>query len=313
MATPSSHKTLAQQISEYAELHGKNFSNPVKPYRKQIEDAYNAVTRDIDWDYFESGGTQATAISKVERIAPILYSRLVNSYKLADRRRITEENRSMGDKNDHERGVISPELQKKIDESATLRKTIKDEERIWIINLDASGTKVSDAFKTSTDKLQLQTIPRSMNVNPQSKIVGIASMGRNNPHYHYTGSEDTISFEITWYANTPDSEAKPDLREDVINNCRWLESLTKNNGYLNSLPRIMIWWGRDNLLFSKSIWVLTAAPYDLSQFQAAHRNGTSIIHTSLNPSLATQKLEFRRLTSHNLLTSEIRSGQENIT
>ena len=49
----------------------------------------------------------------------------------------------------------------------------------------------------------IQNRPNEVNINPQTNWVSIMSMGRNNPFMMYTGGEDTISFDISWYSNDP--------------------------------------------------------------------------------------------------------------
>jgi len=78
--------------------------------------------------------------------------------------------------------------------------------------------------------------------------VGIASFGSNNPIYQYTGSEDTLSFVIDWFSSE-------NHREDVIFNCRWIEALTKSDGYNEPPHRVKIIWGgqRPGIKYSHGI------------------------------------------------------------
>ena len=139
---------------------------------------------------------------------------------------------------------------------------------------------------STLQRLYLQTIPKEIRYNPESTWVAIASMGRNNPFYHFTGSEDTIEFEITWYAN---QEGK----QDVIKKCKWLESLTKNNGYDDKPPEVKFIFGE---LFKDSKFIVTKAPYSLGQFSRP---------VGMMPTLAVQQLTLKRITEDNLKRADI--------
>lgn len=62
-------------------------------------------------------------------------------------------------------------------------------------------------------------------------------MGRNVPMYHFTGAEDIIQFNVSWYCNDPENP------EEVINKCRLLEAWSKSNGYQAAPPIVKIEWG----------------------------------------------------------------------
>lgn len=130
------------------------------------------------------------------------------------------------------------------------------------------------------DRLFLQTIPQSLDYDPDSSWVAIASPGRNNPLYHYTGSEDTLEFTITWFANDDD-------REDVLKKCKWLESLTKNNGYDEKPHAIQFIFGQ---LFTEAKWIVSNAKYKMSLF---HRD------LGMLPQLASQEVCLKRITDTN--------------
>lgn len=109
-------------------------------------------------------------------------------------------------------------------------------DRISIIDIDSvplsNGTNGLRSKRQTYDYVELPFVPRELNYSMSSKFVGIATLGRNNPYYQFTGSEDTLTFEIDWFSEQND-------RKDVINNCRWIESLTKANAYDNPPHRIM--------------------------------------------------------------------------
>lgn len=161
----------------------------------------------------------------------------------------------------------------------------------------------------------IQNRPNRVKVEPASAWAAVKSMGRNNPFYFYTGGEDTISFEISWYA------IDNNHRDDVINKCRLLESWTRANGYLSSPPTLKIQWGSSGL-FDNDLFILVSAPYELTHFQNAARmrsrydhdpdTGQRITSTvskpfdiGLLPNCATQTLTFKRVSSTNRIWEDI--------
>lgn len=137
------------------------------------------------------------------------------------------------------------------------------------------------------EKLPLQFVPPEVDFDAKSNFVAIQSMGRNNPFYHYTGSEDSLRLRLDWVASI-------DSREDVIDNCNWLVAATKADGYSQDPPRIKIIWG--NTLWSQATWLITKAPYTL-RLPNAERN---YLFTK-----AIQELELVKVTESNRTRSEL--------
>lgn len=146
--------------------------------------------------------------------------------------------------------------------------------------------------------LTLQNRPNELDFDNQSYWTSIKSMGRNNPFQIYTGSEDTLNLEITWYSNEGH-------REDVINKCRLLESWAKGDGYQSSPPVLQIIWGNSGI-FDNVDFILYSAPYKLTHFQDAVRTKAGDIkNLKLLPNHATQKLSFKRVSRDNLRHQDI--------
>lgn len=165
---------------------------------------------------------------------------------------------------------------------------------VTLINLDSNDYNIP-----GYDKLQLSYVPTELNYNAESNFVGIASIGRNNPHYQYAGAEDTLEFVIDWFSNKDD-------RTDVINNCRWVEALSKNNGYSNRPPRVKIQWGPMDKLFKDHIFIVTSAPYRLNNWQGSGRDKDgNIVSTGLLPQQAYQTVTLKRISDINLSTKKI--------
>lgn len=174
---------------------------------------------------------------------------------------------------------------------------------IVIIN---PNTKTGTEGK-SYESLVIQGKPSEVNCEAENSWVAVRTNGRNNPFYMYTGSEDTISFDISWYSIEPD-------RSDVIKKCRLLESWTKADAYGAAPPELWLSWGSSEL-FKHSNFILVSAPYVLSNFQNAYRLNRSspIIDLGLMPNTATQKLTFKRVTDHNLSRVEIQRFKDKAT
>lgn len=166
------------------------------------------------------------------------------------------------------------------------------QDSITIIDIDAEG--INKGLKY----IKLPFIPKEINWNSTSNFVGIKPIGRNNPKYHFTGSEDQVEFEIDWHSFDID-------REDVIRNCRVLEALSKGDGYNNPPHRVLLQWGWEDILFRDVIFIVIAAPYKLNRFNKGQLDNGEVVSTALLPIQATQKVTLARITSHNLSSKEI--------
>jgi len=193
---------------------------------------------------------------------------------------------------------------------AAFKLTNSMSDRISIIDIDSIKNGLVGGIPTY-EYIELPFVPRELDYAMASKFVGIATLGRNNPYYQFTGSEDTLSFEIDWYSKQLD-------RKDVINNCRWIEALTKSDSFQTPPHRIMLVWGADNLLWQDDIWIITSAPYKLTEFNRGYRavtnkdkvaSGTDargeFISTSMLPQQAFQTITLKRVTSLNRSRAEI--------
>lgn len=146
-------------------------------------------------------------------------------------------------------------------------------------------------------KIIIQGMPSELDINPESSWATVKSMGRNNSFMFYTGGEDTISFDISWYSVQSD-------REDVINKCKLLESWTRADGYKAAPPTLYISWGNSDL-FKDDTFILSSAKYTLSNFQNAARTtwnrdkNTQQIDLKLLPNCAVQNLVFKKVTLDN--------------
>lgn len=133
--------------------------------------------------------------------------------------------------------------------------------------------------------LKIQYVPAELTYTPESNWAVIPSVGRNNPFYHYTGSEDILQFTLDWHADDI-------LRLKVIENCKWVEALSKADGYTKEPHVVKLIWGD---LFQDSLWIVEKAPYRLVRFQAL----------GMRPVQAYQDVTLKRVINHNRTRSEI--------
>ena len=151
--------------------------------------------------------------------------------------------------------------------------------------------------------ITLQNRPTSIDFRGETTWASIKSMGRNTPMYHYTGSEDIIQFNISWFCNDPNNH------KEVITKCRLLERWSKSNAYQASPPILKIEWGNSGI-FDNHQYILTSATYTLNNFRNASRTrvaGKSSVIDDLKllPAAATQELIFKRVSGHNLSYEDI--------
>lgn len=150
----------------------------------------------------------------------------------------------------------------------------------------------------------IQNRPNRLEFKGETSWATIKSMGRNTPMYHFTGAEDVIQFNISWFCNDPDH------LDEVVNKCRFLEAWTKANGYQASPPVIQIQWGKSDI-FKDHYYILTSATYTLENFNDFIRiNGNKrkdlrAADGQLLPSTATQELIFKRVSATNLSWNDI--------
>lgn len=153
-------------------------------------------------------------------------------------------------------------------------------------------------FTSPYKAIVLQCRPDEVQINPTGTWVAVPSMGRNNPFRMYTGGDDSITFDISWYCNDPNN------REEVVTKCRLLESWSKADGYVASPPILQIMWGSGDI-YKDDFFILESASYKLSHFQnmakrAKGENGeVEYVNLGLYPNYATQTLVFKRVSGIN--------------
>lgn len=131
------------------------------------------------------------------------------------------------------------------------------------------------------EKIAIQFVPTEMRWETDSSWVVIPTVGRNNPFYHYTGSEQTLTFQLDW-------NAQVENRTDVIKACRWVEDLSRADGYDSPPPRVRVIFGN---LFEDYVFIVEKAPFKMSLFHAAY---------GMMPTQAYQEITLKRITAINV-------------
>jgi hypothetical protein len=106
------------------------------------------------------------------------------------------------------------------------------------------------------EKLFFQGIPNELDYQPESGWVAIASPGRNTPFYHYSGAEDTLVLNLSFFSDFIS-------RDDVLKKCKWLEALSKNDGYDAKPHAVSLYWGQ---MFRDAKWIVYSAPAKFMNF-----------------------------------------------
>lgn len=149
----------------------------------------------------------------------------------------------------------------------------------------------------------LQNRPPEIEFNGETSWATIKSFGRNIPMYHFTGAEDKIQFNISWYCDWNVAAGDSPQPWQVIQKCRLLEAWSKANGYTAAPPLLQIDWGGSGL-FSNAYFILQSATYRLTNFRDSYidrrDNKAELIDGKLYPMAATQELIFARVSNDNL-------------
>ena len=144
----------------------------------------------------------------------------------------------------------------------------------------SSGSNTYFVDLDTGERLGLQGLPNTISMDPKSTWATIRPFGKNNPNYHFTGSEDILEIEISWFVTE-------ETRTDVLERCKWLESATKSDGKVGRPHIFRFMFGE---LYQKAAWIIQQAPYELSNFDPD--NG-------MKPKTAIQKVTLARFERRN--------------
>lgn len=174
-------------------------------------------------------------------------------------------------------------------EKTDLHNSSKNHRRNEIIIFNLNG---GDTYQY----IILQNRPPELEFQGETSWAAIKSFGRNVPMYHFTGAEDKIQLQISWFCNDPERPW------EVIQKCRLLEAWSKSNGYAAGPPVLRIDWGGSGI-FDNAYFILTSATYVLKQFRDGYidrrSNKPEWQDGKLFPMAATQELIFSRVSGTN--------------
>ena len=136
------------------------------------------------------------------------------------------------------------------------------------------------------DSLGLMGLPKELDYNPETSWAILKPYGKNTANYHFTGAEDTLEMEISWWSTDED-------HLDILSRCKWVEAASKNDGDLGRPKLIRLIWGQ---MFLKTQWIIFATSYKLTDF---------VPNRGSRPSHATQKLVLKRWQEDNRTSEQI--------
>lgn len=193
---------------------------------------------------------------------------------------------------------ITFEVVRSFNDRSAIHKKALNHKRNEVIIFNMNGSDRGYQYIT------LQTRPKELEYQGETSWATIKSFGRNVPMYHFTGAEDKIQLQISWFCNDP-------MRPwEVIQKCRLLEAWSKANGYYSGPPILQLDWGGSGL-FANALFILSSANYILKSFRDGYINRREEVSQpewvdgKLYPMAATQELIFNRVSGTNPLHSSI--------
>lgn len=208
-----------------------------------------------------------------------------------------------------DRPVLTGEREKEeLERAITLNKpqyVDKHSSPISILQRPKSRITIIDFDSDDNDSIELTWIPKSISYKPESKLVALVSTGRNNPFYHYGGSEDSVEFSIDWFFTNDYT------RKEALRRARWLESMSKGDGY-GPMHRVKLVWG-ESKLFENSLFLVESAGYEMTNWvdwgmrkNDKAINGLEFEKFGLLPQRIVQDVILKRVTAYNLEFEDIR-------
>lgn len=184
-----------------------------------------------------------------------------------------------------------------------LRSDFKRNEAIQRVDYEISLWYWNDQRTKENDGkpiVSLQYTPTELEVTTSSQLKSVGVVGRNYPLYHYTGGEETLSFDIDWHDDSVNEQIS------TLRKCRLLEALSKADGYSGGPPYITIEWSEfphyrkaDKKLLDNHVYVIQSADYKMSEFVyyrwKAYTDDKVPAINGMFPTQITQKLVLKRV------------------
>lgn len=112
----------------------------------------------------------------------------------------------------------------------------------------------------SLERLEIQFVPATIDVERNANYPEIAVVGRNTPQYHFTGGNESLPLKLDFFA-------AEENREDVRKKCQWLKSLTYSDGFKKPPQKVKLVYGD---LFKDEEWVVKSVKISYSMFSKPH-------------------------------------------
>lgn len=131
-----------------------------------------------------------------------------------------------------------------VDNIAGINQVVKDTNQPFFVDL------------INLERLYFQNIPLTLEYDPNTSLIALPSFGANITNYQFTGAEDTLRFDMSWYGDSSN-------RKDVLLKTKWLEALSKDDGKGKGIHPLKLVFGD---MYVDAKWVLKSAPTTFSLF-----------------------------------------------
>ena len=113
---------------------------------------------------------------------------------------------------------------------------------------------------STLERREIQFVPPELGISRNANIQNVTIVGRNNPFYQYTSGETLLTLQL-------DFHAKQDDRKDVIESCRWFESILYNDNFDVPPEKVKLVFGD---LFRDEVWTVKSCSYKLKNFDKVY-------------------------------------------
>jgi len=155
------------------------------------------------------------------------------------------------------------------------------------IGLNTTQGRLYIITEKTLEKLEIQFIPPSIEIQRNANYSVIQIVGRNTPQYQFLGGETRMPLTLDFYADD-------DARRDVELKCKWLEALCAYDGK-KPVQRVKLIFGD---LFKEEMWVVQSVKYSFKLFDRVYgfrpRLGTAELSLGLDPTTNLTWADIRR-------------------
>lgn len=142
------------------------------------------------------------------------------------------------------------------------------------------------------ERLEFQFYPKGIAVSRNIDLAELKIVGRNFPDYQYMSGATEITFDVDILAARED-------RQDVIEKCRFLESLGANDGYTRPAQNVFLVFGKLFQNRGGQRWVVKRWNYNMTLFDKEYDNyprmARGTLTLALNPRSNLRTAQIRRV------------------